>query len=211
MYRGEMLLVQAMCPDDMITQPGRINRSWVPEFVAVDAFQRAATYSPITPLQDTGTYTGPALALALAFEAPPTDDRQRALLPGLIVDIGTSLDTPPGKVTANLAATFENGAAYTQQVQMSLGHIGLSRFVILFSREVQGGAYPQLAVVDNGSLVGYSEGVEADPVYGAVKGIDFTVTNGPPGITVNIEGLSPISELWYAVLANWYATRQVGS
>lgn len=205
--RGVMPIVIAICPDDTVTQPGRIDSSWVPRFVAEDVFQRGATFSPITPLQATGTYVGPgALALSLAFGAPPGTPAQRALIPGVIIDLMTSNNVAPGITTADFTGTFENGLPWTQQVQFSTMATGTSRFIVLASREVQGGAYPQLVVVDNGSLVGETVADVQSFAPVSTLGVSF---QSVPGTSIRIEGLSPVSKLWYQALAMWNATRRM--
>jgi hypothetical protein len=199
-----MPIVIPFCPDDSVPQPGRINAAWVPEFVVENFFGRGADFSPITPLQTTGTFTDPGpLVLTLATTA--TEDQR---VSGIIIDIMSNNNTSPGITTIEFVGTFENNAAWTQTVQFSTGHIGLSRFVLMPTREVQGGAYPALLRVNPVTLqIGDVVGAGTD-VVAEVHTIVGTVTGSVPGTSVRLETLSPVSELWYQAMAAWYLTAE---
>jgi hypothetical protein len=199
--RGQLPIVQAFCIGDTVTQPGRINAAWVPEFVVEEFFARGAAYAPRAPLSDTDTYTTAPITLTLAPSAG-----EAVLTPGFIVDLMTSNNVAPGITTFTVTAAFEGMAAasYVQTVQLSTSRVGLSRFVILGTKEVQGGAYPSLISIANAAIVGV-DGDLANVIYTRTFSVSL---ESVPGTSVRIETLSPISELWYQAMSAWYSTAQ---
>jgi hypothetical protein len=150
-------------------------------------------------LQDTDTFVAAPVVLTLA-----TAVNEIVLLSGVIVDIMSNNNTSPGITTIDFAGTFENFAAYAQTVQFSTGHIGLSRFVLLFTREVQGGAYPCLVQINPATLQ-IGDDADASDVTAVAHTLTATVQSSVPGTSVRVEGLSPVSELWYGAIDAWYA------
>jgi len=217
MRRGLLPLVIPTCPGDTVTQYGRINAIWVPEYVLWNAFGRAADYSPISPPSDSDVKA--AADLDLTLTAVEGDD---FLFPGIVLDVYTSNNVAPGMVTAVIAGTFENGSAWSQTVTLSLGHQGTSRYIILSSREIQGGAYPALFRVSGGIPV-LETGVD-NPIHidgGALQQLLFlasptspprtltvTITKANIGTNFYVEALSPVSELWNWAMSLWYASAE---
>jgi len=201
--RGILPLVQAFCPGDTVPQPGRINALWVPEFVVEHFFARGADFSPVTPLTDTDTYTTTDITLTLTAPAVSGETpAEEYLIAGIVIDLMSSNNVAPGITTLVLTGVFENSADYAQTVQLSTGHVGLSRFVLLFSREMQGGAYPSLVRIQTEVIVGEND-APADVV--SPTDVLTVVATSVPGTSIRIETLSPVSELWYQAMSAWYA------
>jgi hypothetical protein len=203
MRRGYLPLAVPMCPGDRITQPGRINGIWVPDFVFYNFFARGSDYSPVTPVsaQDTKIANTP-LVLTLA-PAAGSD----YLFPGVVIDLMTSDQVAAGIGTFSLAGTFENGDAYTQTfTEISSISGRTARYVILFTREVQGGAYPSLVRTSNNFVL--TQDATAPDHFRVNSSLTISTSILNPGTVVYAEMLSPVSDLWNQVLSFWYNSAQ---
>lgn len=172
--RGLMPTIVATCKGDAIVQPGRIQEMWVPDFVVWNFFARGADFSPIAPIQASGTKGVGALTLTLNIPVAasrPATLGPKALVCGLMVSISTSANTPAGDSTISFNGTFEDGTTWDQTSQWSQGAAGTSRFIQYTTKEVQGGAYPALVELHASDYL----------VVGA--GVSAVVTSTPPSTT----------------------------
>lgn len=196
MMIGALPVVSAYCPGDTVLQYGRINAIWVPDYVFWGHFARAADFASVAPRSDSGTKPAGALTLTMGVDAGI-----KVLVPGIIFDVMTSNNVAPGITQFSIAGVFEDNTLWTQDITVSAGHQGLSRFAIIATREVQGGAYPSLCqIMDN--FVITSTGLFLGPT--AVTSLTVTVNRANVDTDFYTETLSPVSELWYWVMAKWY-------
>jgi len=191
MRRGILPTLLATCQGDQIIQAGRLEEMYVPEFIVWDFLARGVNYSPIAPLQAQGTKGVGTLTLTLALPA----SQPFANIAGLVVTVGTNANVTPGNVYFTLSGKFEDGTVYTQDVQVKQARAGSSDFIILFSKEIQGGAYPALAHL----------------VYDASAPTVLTiaVTNAATNTEVSVATLSPVSDQYYWMLAYWETSAQM--
>jgi len=218
--RGNMPVVLSTCDDDQVTQVGRNNRIDVPEFMFWEAVAKAATFSPRTPLSDSDVKAAGALTLSIALGAAAgTAQGNSYLFPGFILEMSTSNNVPAGVVDVDVTGTFEDGQPYTQSLQFSPGHQGVSRFIIMATRESQGGSYPSLISVQrdfilSGPAVSIPLTAAAAPndatAIVPTNGIramqrDFTVTVTQANVdtTFRIEMLSPVGRFWDVMVATF--------
>jgi len=212
--RGALPIGLPTCPEDEITQFGRTNALWVPEYMYWQMVARAATFSPRDPLAAAGVKAGGNLSLLvqLAAAAPATAQGNRYLFPGFMLEIGTSDNVNPSVSDITFAGTFEDGQAYSQTMQFSQGRKGVSRFVIAFTRQTQGGSYPSNVVVERDyqltlpavataltAAVAPNDATTWVPTNGlraAQQDFTATVTNAVTGTSFRLELLSPVGKFW---------------
>lgn len=220
--RGIMPTVITTCQTDAVVQVGRIDEMWVPEFIVWNFFARGADYSPAAPIQATGVKAAGDLVLTQnipVFASRKPTQGPKSLLIGNVVSIGTSANVTAGDSTIDMAGTFEDGSAYTQEVQWSQGAAGNSRWLQMFSKEVQGGAYPALVelraedylVVEVGTTADVS--IAAGPTQslefldgltaGPAQDLTTTVTQGNQGTNYTVQSLTPLSDYYYWGMAYW--------
>jgi hypothetical protein len=229
--RGLAPVLFAYCDDDIVLDPGRTNDAWVPPSTVEEFFNRAAVFAPDTPLRARGVIgesTSGLLTLQLKAPRPagfdltsPNYRGVKYLIPGITMSFSTSNNTPPGdieiipgpstdsEVTTGKPNFFENFSQYTQDALVQPGHIGLSRYCLLFTNIVSGMTYPELVLLQTDVMTappGVSFAVTTAP--SGTTGITFTdgirdedtlftVTfKGIDGTGVTIESLGPVSQLW---------------
>ena len=148
--RGTLPTIVPLCDDDEVTQFGTTQKMQIPEYIFWDLVARAASYSPRTPLSASGVKAGGTLSMdtILAAAAPATAQGNKYLFPGLMLEIGCNDQVAPGVSDITITGTFEDGQPLSQSFQVSTGHVGLSRFLVMFNRTSQGQAYPSLVVVE---------------------------------------------------------------
>lgn len=225
--RGRLPVAFAPCDDDIITQFGRADAAWIPEYMFWGLVGKAATYSPRTPLATSGTKGAGALTLSIALSAAVTTAQGNDyLFPGFVLEAGTNNNVAPGVIDLDISGTFEDGQPYTQTMQFNTGHVGVSRFFVAATRETQGGSYPSLInvsrdliVVAGGTSIALTAAAAPNDATAIVptNGIrkvqrDFTVTinQANQDTTFRLELLSPVGRFWDWFNAGFANSVQVG-
>lgn len=190
MRRGVLPTVIAACAGDTIIQPGRIREMYVPEFIVWDFLARGVNFSPMVPVQAEGTKAAGTLVLTFTL---PGGGPPNALIAGIVLTVGTSALVTPGNTYITWAGTFEDGSAFTQDTQWKQSAAGSSDFIQLFSKEIQGGAYPALVKLST-----------TGPVN-----LTASITNGALNTEYSGQSLSPVSDYYYWMLAYWEASSRL--
>lgn len=226
--RGILPVMASYQADDTITQVGRVSKVWVPDAVAWEFFSRATTRSPHVPLSTQGPIVAGSVTLTLTgptpagFTPPDTYLGLDWRICGVTIDISTNNNINPSPVTLELSGVFESMEPYFQHAEVNPGHLGVSRYVLFFTHELQGGAYPQLLILrkqveilKTGTVITFEGDGGAGPqtLAAPVRIFDVdisTFATGNDGIGVREETLSPVSSLWDWALGLWYSTEQAG-
>jgi hypothetical protein len=212
--RGTLPIAVSTCAEDEITQFGRTNALWIPEYMWWGMVGRAATFSPRDPLSAAGVKAGGTLSLLvqLAAASPATAQGSKYLFPGCMLEIGTSDNVNPSVSDITFTGTFEDGQPFTQTMQFSQGKKGVSRFIVAFTRQTQGGSYPGNIVVERDfqlSLPAVATALTAaaapndattwTPTNGlreAQRDFQVDVTNAVTNTSFRVELLSPVGKFW---------------
>jgi len=232
--RAQVGIVGAFQSDDQVTRIGRIGAAWVPAGVVANLIQRGANWSCPNPPSDRQDITAGTATLHLTTPAdspsnPVTDPTFAGWdwrFAGLIFDVSTSNNINPGQVSLSLDGYFENGEKYHQDITVNPGHMGVSRYYVIFTQETQGGAYPALVRLWRNVLEGPAPGVSAPITTNISEGgpTSITFTNGlrtgnfqlditakgNSGTSVYAEMLDPVSSLWYSVMSGIQADINAG-
>lgn len=194
--RGVLPTLIAVCDSDRIVNPGRLPVMWVPRYVCWNFFANGASWAPQAPMQASALYPGSGqTTLTLSLPAPTGPGViSRSRFCGLVISIGTAATTTPGDTTLSVVGTFPDASLYSQIIQLSQGKAGNSRFILLFSQIVSGGAYPTLVQLQTPS---------ADVTDTATNTLEVTVTSGPANAIYTISTLTPVSDYWDWAQAFW--------
>lgn len=190
--RGLAPTVFSFDPRDVVTRTGRMNGQWIPISAVWEAFDRAVVFSPEAPISGRDVIASGVAQIVLT---PGTSDRTSATYFGhdlrfaaIIIDLSTSNNVTPGDVDMTLTGRFEDGDIYTQSLTFSPGKVGVSRYGIMFTQEVDGGAYPCLVTLKRDVLFA-APGV-AIPLAGETTITPEEGIRGPTvSLTADITGL----------------------
>jgi hypothetical protein len=206
-------VIAKYCGDDEVLQFGRSRLMNIPWYMVESLIARAANYSPRTPLSVSGEKGAGTLSLDIALtDAVLPAQGNDYLFPGFMLEISTSDNVAPGVSTASIHGVFEDGQEWTQDVQFSQGHVGVSRFLVFGSRTEQGSSYPSLFRVSQGLLLteiggaivltpgaAPNDATSATPTNG-IRAIErqfsVDVTEANLGTAYRIELLTPVGRFW---------------
>jgi len=211
--RGKLPIAVKYCADDAILQFGRTREIDLPEYMLWELVGKAATFSPRAPIAVNAVKEAGTLSLDFALADPiGTAQGNKYLFPAFMLEIGTNNNVTPGVSSIDIHGTFEDGQDWTQTMEFSQGHVGVSRFVIMSTRTTEGSSYPSLFELSNGLLL--TGAGDAIPLTAAAAPNDATsivptngiraierqfsvdVTEANLGTNFRVELLTPVGRFW---------------
>lgn len=151
---GNLPTILPLRDGDYVNRYARDAYVRLPQYATHAFFSKGATYSPRAPLSTSGTKAAGQLALSIALAAASGSTQgNRYLVPGIVIEITSGGDVAPGVSRLSVTGTFEDGQAWSQtDIELAQGNPGTSAYIIVPTRETDGGAYPSLCCIQRDLL-----------------------------------------------------------
>jgi hypothetical protein len=217
--QGHLPVVFSVCDNARVIKAGRAEYASIPDYAARHFFAEGALRAPRQPLTGSAVGAGAQAQVALAADAASgaTTQRNRHLIAGFVLEYAWGDDAPLPKRTISVDGFFEDDSALSHTgIQVAILGGNSATIVIIPTKELDGKAYPALALIQNdfkvvlgGTSIALTAAAAPNDATAIVptSGIQFpdrtaTITdaNLPTGATLTVDTLAPTTQYYNAMI-----------